>query len=127
MMGAIFIIGDAGWRWRMVMLLGADIGTAVCVRIVKIIFRRKRPDGDWGKFYRRTDPHSFPSGHAGRGGALGMMSVVLGPWWFGAVIMLWGILVTLSRVTLSVHYASDVSAGFALGLFVSIFIAVVVL
>jgi len=126
-MGVVFAFGDASWRWRMFMLLVADIGTALVVRVVKIIFRRRRPDGDWGKFYRKTDPHSFPSGHAGRGGALGTMSIILGPWWFGVAVFLWGILVALSRTTMNVHHASDIVAGFILGLLTSVAIAIFVL
>ncbi|HEX8505920.1 MAG TPA: phosphatase PAP2 family protein [Hymenobacter sp.] len=63
---------------------------------------------------------SFPSGHA-------MMSVAFygclawllgrkyGRWGWGAVLMLWALLIGFTRVYLHVHYFTDVLAGFAGG------------
>ena len=39
---------------------------AVMVLLIKFRIRRQRPVGEWGRIYRNTDPHSFPSGHAAR-------------------------------------------------------------
>src|SRR5258708_5112849 len=44
----------------------AIFGLAVLVLVVKRVFRRRRPAGEWGAIYRKADPHSFPSGHAAR-------------------------------------------------------------
>ena len=90
--------------------------SVVATSIVKFIVRRRRPDGDWGAFYRRTDPHSFPSGHASR--TITMTVVVLAGGWplIGAAALLWSLLVGLARIVLGVHYLYDVLAGYLLGL-----------
>jgi len=82
----------------------------------KYLFRRKRPEGDWGGIYRRTDPHSFPSGHAARTMAIAASTLAagIGPA-VGGALLLWSLAVGISRVALGVHHASDVLAGWALG------------
>ncbi len=44
--------------------LGLLFALAVIVLAIKFSIRRRRPEGEWGAMYRKTDPHSFPSGHA---------------------------------------------------------------
>jgi undecaprenyl-diphosphatase len=84
--------------------------------LLKFAFRRRRPAGEWGAFYRKTDPHSFPSGHASRTITM-TMTVMAGGWpLIGAALLLWTLLVGLSRVVLGVHYLYDVLAGYLLGL-----------
>ena len=115
-LGLLFALGPSEWHSRALALLGADIVTFVIVQLAKLIIRRARPSGEWGRFYRRLDPHSFPSGHAARGGALAAVGMALGPPWFGGLLAIWGLLVALSRVLLGVHYLSDAIAGFLIGL-----------
>lgn len=122
LMGAAFVFAPVFWRNVILTLLAADLLTAVVVRIVKVRFKRPRPEGDWGKFYRKADPHSFPSGHAGRGGAFGLTSLLVAPLWLGSLVLLWGVLVAASRVAMGVHFVSDVVVGFTIGCTVSLLV-----
>ena len=88
---------------------------AILVLGVKFLFRRPRPEGDWGQIYRNTDPHSFPSGHAARAMALAIMAQITGQPAFIVLMLVWAILVGLSRVALRLHYLSDVLVGWAIG------------
>lgn len=108
--------GDAFWRpWALTVLLAIVI-LAVIVLIIKFSIRRRRPEGEWGKFYRNTDPHSFPSGHAARAMLIAVLAIGMGPWWLAILLCLWMPLVSLARVAMGVHYLSDVVAGTILGL-----------
>jgi undecaprenyl-diphosphatase len=89
--------------------------TAAIVMLIKFTVRRRRPEGEWGGLYRKTDPHSFPSGHAARATMLAVTALILGPNWFGWLLILWAPLVILARVAMGVHYLSDVLAGAMLG------------
>jgi undecaprenyl-diphosphatase len=88
------------------------------VFLIKLLVRRRRPAGDWGEIYRKTDPHSFPSGHAARAALFAALALGLGPTWFGLVFLVWAPLVMLARVAMGVHYLSDVLAGALLGVMV---------
>ena len=96
------------------MIIGIVI-TAVLVMTMKFTIRRQRPEGELGQIYRRTDPHSFPSGHAARAMMLGVMALGLGPSWFGLILIIWAPLVGLARVSMGVHYLSDILAGWIIG------------
>lgn len=126
--------GDS-WYWLgalfLVWLLAKDewhnkaayfaIGIAVQIVIIfaiKFTVRRSRPAGEWGAFYRNTDPHSFPSGHAARAGLLAAMAVGLGPAWFALVIVIWAPIMSLARVVMGVHYLVDVLAGLLIGILI---------
>ncbi len=88
---------------------------AFVVLLVKFLFRRPRPEGDWGQIYRVNDPHSFPSGHAARAAAIVVVAAHLLPWWAVVIVAIWALLVGYSRVALKVHYLSDVLFGFLFG------------
>ena len=96
-------------------LAAAYAGSVVLTTALKFIVRRRRPEGDWGRMYRRTDPHSFPSGHASRTVALSL--AVFGHHWplAGGLLVLWSLLVGFSRIVMGVHYLLDVAAGYLLG------------
>jgi undecaprenyl-diphosphatase len=87
---------------------------------IKLLVRRRRPEGEWGAIYRRTDPHSFPSGHAARAGLLATLIAGWGPAWLAPILLVWAPLVILARVAMGLHYLSDVLAGAALGVLVGI-------
>jgi undecaprenyl-diphosphatase len=103
---------------RQSLVIPVAVGFALSVvvtSIVKFSVRRRRPVGDWGAFYRKTDPHSFPSGHASR---TITMTIVVAAGRFpliAAALLLWSLLVGLSRIILGVHYLYDVLAGYLLG------------
>jgi membrane-associated phospholipid phosphatase len=115
-LGLIWWLGSVYWKERTLILIVSILVTAVVVFAVKLLVRRKRPEGEWGKFYRSTDPHSFPSGHAVRAVMLAVVVLGLGPLWLGMVLLVWAPLVGLARVAMGVHYLSDVIAGMVLGL-----------
>ena len=117
---AVWLLGDAFWKeWALVLFIGIFI-TATIVIALKFLIRRQRPEGEWGSIYRRTDPHSFPSGHAARATMLAVLVVGLGPAWLVPIILIWAPLVTLSRVAMDLHYLSDAVAGTVLGIAVGI-------
>jgi undecaprenyl-diphosphatase len=89
--------------------------TGLLVGILKIIFRRSRPQGEWGQLYRRTDPHSLPSGHTARSLAMAVITCLFGPLWLAIVLVVWSVLMGIARIGPGVHYLSDVIAGFLIG------------
>jgi undecaprenyl-diphosphatase len=109
------IFGDNSWRALAIVFIAAILVTAVSVLILKFTIRRQRPEGELGQIYRRTDPHSFPSGHAARALLLGILALALGPTWFGVLLIIWGPIVGLARIAMGVHYVSDVLAGWVVG------------
>ena len=60
------------------------------------------------------DAFSFPSGHTANAWLMTMLTVDTVPM-LAAPMLLWALLVGVSRVALGVHYPSDVLAGAALG------------
>jgi undecaprenyl-diphosphatase len=108
------------WReWEVVEFAGIGL-LAVIVLGIKFLVRRQRPEGEWGRIYRNTDPHSFPSGHAARAFMIATVGSVLGPTWLGFVLWIWAPLVAVARVAMGVHYVSDIVAGAALGVIVAL-------
>lgn len=97
------------------LIIGTVI-TAAFVLSVKFTIRRPRPEGEWGKIYRDSDPHSFPSGHAARSAMLTLLIFLFGPAWLGGVMALWTLLVDYARIALGVHYLSDILVGTVIGL-----------
>ena len=119
--GLIWLFGRGEWKsgtWRVGLAL--LIGTFV-TGLLKLGFRRRRPDGHWGAFDRLVDPHSFPSGHANRAAILAVLAAIHGTPVLGAADTLWALAVGLARIILGMHYVSDVLAGFAVGAAVAVF------
>lgn len=115
-LGLLWGLGTPFWaRWAQVILLSI-IGLAVLVLSIKFLVRRKRPEGEWGGMYRKTDPHSFPSGHAARAILIAVLVSGLGPTWLSVVLWVWAPLVCLARVVMGVHYLTDILAGMLTGL-----------
>lgn len=120
LLGFLLYFGSEYWKFRAIVLTIAILVTAAFVMTLKFTIRRSRPEGEWGQLYRKTDPHSFPSGHAARAFMLGVIAVGLGPAWFGISLMIWGPLVGLARVAMGLHYVSDILAGWIVGAFMGI-------
>ncbi len=114
-LGVVWLLGNASWKHRALVMFGSIFVLAVAVLGIKFVVRRRRPAGEWGAIYRTTDPHSFPSGHAARAALLAVLAWGLGPVWLAVVLTVWVPLVALARVAMGVHYLSDVIAGGFLG------------
>lgn len=115
-LGLIWLIGESEMRLQAAFWACAIFGMAGVVFLIKALFHRPRPEGEWGKIYRIADPHSFPSGHAARAMMLAVLSMQTGSGWVIACFILWAILVGLSRIALKLHYLLDVIAGWLLGI-----------
>jgi undecaprenyl-diphosphatase len=112
----LYFWGPGSWKSLILLLFLGIFFTAITVLTVKFLVKRPRPQGEWGQIYRSSDPHSFPSGHAARAIMLTVIIFLSGYAGLGLVMLIWTILVDLSRIGLGVHYISDILAGSVLGL-----------
>lgn len=125
-LGILWWFGDEYWKQLAVAMLIGILATALVVMLIKFTVRRSRPQGEWGRIYRSTDPHSFPSGHAARSTMLAVVSLGMGPLWLGISMLIWAPLVGLARTIMGVHYASDILAGMVLGVIMGVLVLVLV-
>ena len=117
-LAALYWLGSDPWKALAIWMAASILVTAAVVFSIKLATRRQRPEGEWGAIYRKTDPHSFPSGHAARAALLATLALGLGPAWFGLLLLAWAPLVILARVAMGLHYLSDVLAGALLGIMI---------
>ena len=116
----VWLAGSGSWKqWAVVEFAGISL-LAALVLAIKFIVKRRRPEGEWGRVYRFTDPHSFPSGHAARAFLIATVATVLAPPWLAITLWIWAPLVALARVAMGVHYLSDIVAGTLLGIVVAL-------
>ncbi len=120
--GSIALLRQRAWL-DLCFLLTAVLGSQVTVALLKLWFDRPRPNGDAAIAVPSSS--SFPSGHAAAGaatlGAVALLAAERLPSararrWLWAAAVAVGLAVGLSRIALGVHYASDVLAGWCLGL-----------
>lgn len=117
---AVWLSGNSFWKqWAVVQAAGIGL-LIVIVLAIKFSVRRRRPEGEWGKIYRYTDPHSFPSGHAARAFLIATIASGLGPAGLAVALWIWAPLVAVARVAMGVHYLSDIVAGALLGIVVAL-------
>lgn len=117
---AMWLSGDSFWKeWAVVQLGGISL-LAAMVLLIKFRIKRKRPEGEWGRVYRASDPHSFPSGHAARAFLLATVASGLGPSSLATILWIWAPLVALARVAMGVHYLSDIVAGALFGIIIAL-------
>lgn len=121
----LWFIGPTDWRPQITLLFIGILFTAVSVLVLKFLIKRPRPEGEWGQIYRRSDPHSFPSGHAARAIMLTTIMFLSGYIWIGAGMLIWAILVDLARVGLGVHYYSDILVGTGIGVLMGVLVHLV--
>ena len=117
---AMWISGNSFWKEWAVVQLGSISLLAAMVLLIKFRIKRKRPEGEWGKIYRLSDPHSFPSGHAARAFLIATIAAGLGPFGLALALWIWAPLVALARVAMGVHYLSDIVAGALFGIVVAL-------
>ncbi len=116
LLAAAWFLGDHAWKARALVTFAGLALAEVVVILLKYVVRRKRPPGDAGTIYRRTDPYSFPSGHAARAMLLCILAGVLGPSWAFWTILAWSPIMVLSRIAIAIHYVLDVAGGLVLGI-----------
>jgi len=117
--GAVIVVALAGWLWRRigwrhaVLVVGAAAVVGV-TSLIKEAVGRSRPEGAL-----LSDP-SFPSGHTAWAAAVFGVAAVLAierrRWRAAAGCLAIVGVMGPSRVLLGVHWASDVVAGYAVGL-----------
>ena len=109
-------------RWYSLRVPVVSLGSFVVMSSMKLLFSRTRPDDP---VFRAALGFSFPSGHAMSAmtfyGLLVFLvwknvdNVIL-KWILTFLLIIFIHLIGFSRIYLRVHYASDVMAGFSLGL-----------
>jgi undecaprenyl-diphosphatase len=123
----VALIAIALWRRRQMrdeamLLVGSMIGAEVLDTVLKLHFKRVRPDVPWAFLHEHS--FSFPSGHS-------VMAVVfygtllyvglrhVRATWLRVVLVCAALLLIVgigtSRIYLGVHYPSDVAAGYFVG------------
>ncbi len=124
--GVIVSVGFAlqkKWRSSAIVLLSLG-STAFFVGFMKELFMRARPDNA----LQILSDYSFPSGHSAVAAAFFMIvayiaaSKIVSWVWREIIIVLCvcaTIVIGLSRIALNVHWASDVIAGWSLGIFLA--------
>ncbi len=121
-LGLVFLVRKK-WRRAAIMFL-STLSTAAVVIFMKELFMRARPHD---ALVTLSDP-SFPSGHASLAAAFFVALVYVSVPHIHSIIkreiaivlcVLAVALIGISRVALNVHWASDVVAGWALGVFLA--------
>jgi membrane-associated phospholipid phosphatase len=123
-LGALLVVGAfvRGLRIEAIILLMTLVGGDILSDFAKDTFNRPRPVGL--NLIELPDSAAFPSGHAMVGGAFYMMLAFMisrrlsdRPYagWLVSLPILLLALISISRVYLGVHYASDVIAGLSFG------------
>ena len=121
----LWFIGPVDWNPQILLLILGILFTAVSVLAMKFLIKRPRPEGEWGQIYRSSDPHSFPSGHAARAIMLTTIILLSGYVWLGAAMLIWALLVDISRIGLGVHYISDILAGTVIGILMGVLVLLI--
>lgn len=93
----------------------------IVIVILKVSFRRSRPKHNEMDMFATVsvDLYSFPSGHASRAGMLAclfMLKYITSLKW-NIALLIWSMIVTLSRVALGRHHLIDVVCGYLVGMF----------
>lgn len=103
----------------LVNLLLALVVDLLIVSILKLIFRRKRPDANLPDMFFTVsiDNYSFPSGHATRAALTACILLLRTPLHtYRTFIISWAAAVCLSRILLGRHHFFDVLCGVVIGI-----------
>ena len=116
----IWLIGNIFWKeWAITVAIGLGLLALVQLPIKRLV-ARKRPIGLWERKTRKKDPDSFPSGHAARTLMLAVLATGLGPAWLAVLLWVWALSVSLSRVSMGMHFISDTIGGLLLAVIVGV-------
>lgn len=117
-----FVVGGILLIWSGDVIRGVTLVTVVAVLIstgfstaIKYTIRRRRPQ-ELTEFYAlKYDRYSFPSGHATRMAAI---AVTVGHFYPALALVgyVLAVLVSICRIAVGVHYASDVIVGLLVGI-----------
>ncbi len=115
--------GQAAYAFAAVALSG------LLTNLFKILIERARPRlfEQYGSlhfepFTAGYDFASYPSGHSTTAGAVTMILMLWFPKWSVPTLAA-GMIIAITRIMVGAHYASDVVAGFSVGVLVTLFIA----
>lgn len=109
-------------KWYYIKIPVVSLSSFIVMASLKVFFSRSRPDDP---VYQAARGFSFPSGHAMSAMTFYGLLIYIVWKYVNNNVLKWGLIVLLilfifligfSRVYLRVHYASDVLAGFAMGL-----------
>ena len=119
--GTMLLLRERAWL-DLFFLAAAILGTQTVVSLLKAFFDRARPDA--GSVVDLPGSPAFPSGHAAAGiasfAALAVLAAERLPrharreFWFAIAAL--GVCIGLSRIALTVHFVTDVVAGWCIGL-----------
>lgn len=98
--------------------------------LIRTVIHRKRPNFEGSTYRAWLNSYSFPSAHAsvafGFSVGLSIQLFYVLPVWAAVIVAmlinLWAVLISISRLAVGVHYASDVFVGTLLGVFVTFLI-----
>ena len=116
----IAIAGFLAWRrrwWHFAAFVSAVVLSEASIGTIKSLYDRARPPGS----LVATSGASFPSGHAVAATVTVVAAVIAlfpegwGRYWWGAVAVVFSLLMGLSRAYLAAHWLSDAVAGLLLG------------
>lgn len=126
----LLIAGFLAWRrrwWHLAAFAGAVVLSEILIGTLKSVYDRVRPPGPLVS----TSGGSFPSGHAVAASVTVVAAVIAlfpeGPRRFtwGALAVVFSLVMALSRAYLAAHWLSDAVAGVLLGTTCALFAAVV--
>ncbi len=121
------------WSYALLMVSGATGVSFAVTYGLRILFRRSRPDfmnTDYQLLHIKVNEYSFPSLHAAISGALAtsvslvVLEITTHQYALPSVLFLAvvAVLVTISRIMVGVHYLSDILAGLAVGIGITLLI-----
>jgi undecaprenyl-diphosphatase len=116
----VWRLAAQGRRRASLIFIAACVGAEALSEILKLVFRRPRPEAFFG--FAEPATYSFPSGHSVMSACFyGVVAAILTTRmeshatkiaiWTGAAFL--AVAIGFSRVYLGVHYPSDVLAGYA--------------
>lgn len=123
----LFLLLKKEYR-SIIYVLSASIGGGILVQVLKFIFSRERPDT--ALYLASEITMSFPSGHSAMSAVVYLSLAVLisriensrkSRIFIITAALIISFIVGLSRIYLSVHYPTDVLAGWMIGLFWALF------